>query len=157
KQVGQGRRPRSYPEDTGAAEDAAWRSFAAARARGNPGMGRSVQLECGDLVELELERAPEAAAVAREVEPAARREEDRVRVLARERDGEAGREAAARLVPGHARVVGDDERRPAVDDGDDGRARGRGGDDTRQADGGRRRPLEAGAPVEGGDRALVQV
>src|SRR5262249_37158584 len=61
-----------------------------------------------------------------------RREQHPVRVCIVDRDRNPGREPAARLPPRAAGVVRDRERRTAVDDGDDGRARCRSGDDAWQ-------------------------
>ncbi|MGH3016370.1 MAG: NAD(P)-binding protein [Gaiellaceae bacterium] len=74
-----------------------------------------------DLGQLDGQRAPEDAAVAGDVEAVAGAVEDVVRVLA-ERDGAPRREPGAALRPGGTAVVGDDERRLAVEEQDDGRA-----------------------------------
>ena len=81
-----------------------------------------------DLRQLDGQPVPEAAAVAGEVEAVARGVQDEIGVLVRNGDGPAGGEPAARLAPGAPGVVGDDERRLRLDDGDDGRACARGGD-----------------------------
>src|SRR5439155_27361267 len=96
--------------------------------------GDSVERDALDLRQLDRERAPEAAAVAREIEAVARGEEDEVGIVVCDRDGAASREAAARLVPRSAGVVGDDERRAAIDDRDDRRARAGRVDEQRQGD-----------------------
>src|SRR5207344_695886 len=67
-----------------------------------------------------------------EVKPVAGCKEDPVGVGGIDGDVEAGRKPAAGLAPGEPGVVGDDERRPAVDDGDHCRASGRGGHDAGQ-------------------------
>ena len=100
-----------------------------------------------DLRELDHERAPEEAAVRREVEAVARRVEDEVRVVLADRDRPAGREAATGLAPGAARVVRDHERRAPVDHGDDRRTACSGGDEQRQ------RQLHLGRLDEGVDEA----
>ena len=63
-------------------------------------------------------------------------------------DRAARRQAAARLVPARACVMGDRERRAAVEDGDDGRALGRRRDEQRQLDPRLRRFREFGARDE---------
>src|SRR5918996_51551 len=74
-----------------------------------------------DLRQLDGERAPEDAAVARDVEPVAGAVEDMVGVLA-QRDGATLRQPRATLRPRGAPVAGDDERRLAVEEQDEGRA-----------------------------------
>jgi hypothetical protein len=59
------------------------------------------------------------------------REEDEVGMLRRDRDGDPSPEPGSRLAPGHSSVVRDDERRPAVDDRDHGRAGSGRGDEER--------------------------
>src|SRR2546430_3354942 len=86
-----------------------------------------------DLGQLERERLPEPAAVAGDVEPVPRREEDEVGILVADRDRPAGRKPRAGLAPRPPGVVRDGEGRAAVDDGDHRRARARGGDDEREA------------------------
>ena len=75
-----------------------------------------------DVGQLGRERAPEAAAVGGEVEPVPGGVEHPVRVGRVDRDVEARRQPAARLAPGRAAVARDQQRRPAVDERDDGRA-----------------------------------
>jgi hypothetical protein len=106
--------------------------------------GLGLDRERLDLGQLGREGAPEDAAVRRHVEAVSRGVDDDVRVVLRDRDGEARRQAAAGLAPRDAGVVRDDERRLAVDDGDDRRAdRGR-SDDARQ------RELQRWVGLDGG-------
>ena len=87
-----------------------------------------------DLRQLDGERGPEDAAVARQVEPVARRVDGDVGVVRRRSRPRGRREPATRLAPRHAGVVGDDERRLRVDDREDRRARRGGGDEARQVE-----------------------
>jgi hypothetical protein len=79
--------------------------------------------DVADLGELDRERAPEAAAVSRDVEAVAGAVEDVVGALA-ERDRAARWEAAASLRPRLAAVVRDEERRAPVHKDHDRRADG---------------------------------
>ena len=94
----------------------------------DPGDGEHVR-------QLERQRAPEDAAVDRDVEPVARRRRasgrDRPR-RSRPRSPSGSPPPASR--PRRAVVARDRERRPAVDDRDDRRAGARGRDDARQLD-----------------------
>src|SRR5437870_3092352 len=98
----------------------------------DPDMSRRVMsawrwlLECDvlDAVQLELEAVPEAGTVARHVEAIVRRVDGDVGIVGRDGDCDAGRQATAGLVPGRARIVRDEERRPGVDEREHGRARG---------------------------------
>src|SRR5438105_4768202 len=110
-----------------------------------------------DLRQLDGEGAPETAAVGGEVEPVPSRVEDEVGILLGDRDGSAARQAAARLAPGPAGVVRDDERRAALDDRDDGRPRGRGVHDERQRDGDGRAIRQLLVGAERHDRLVLEV
>ena len=78
-----------------------------------------------DLGQLDLQRRPEPAPVARDVKPFCRGEQDEVRVIGGNRDVHSAAQPSARLPPGQPTVVRDDERRSAVDDRDDGGEIGR--------------------------------
>src|SRR5712692_4388783 len=108
-----------------------------------------------DARQLDRERLPEAAAVAREVEAVVRGIEDEVGIVG-DCDRAAGREAPARLAPRSAGVVGDHHRRARVDDCDQRRAGLGRRHHPRERDGRRRPGLEL-ARLGAGDLLLVQV
>ena len=62
-------------------------------------------------------------AVLRDVQPVAGRVDGLVRIVLRDRDRPAGRQAAAGLAPGHAGILRDEHRRLRVDDRDHGCSR----------------------------------
>src|SRR5687768_15939792 len=88
-----------------------------------PGRTRLAPGHVPDLGELDGDSAPEAAAVAGDMETVAGAVEDVVGVLA-ERDRAARREARAPLRPRLPAVVGDEKGRSPVDEHDDRRAHG---------------------------------
>ena len=133
------------------------------RGRGRRRLGghrrpRRVQARLGpgdvaDLGQLDRDRAPEDAAVPRHVDAVPGRVEDVVRALA-ERDGRARGQPGAALAPRAAAVVGDHERRTAVQEEDDGRAHGV--DVQRLAGGPGRREVERPCPFHRGSFVALE-
>ena len=94
------------------------------------------------------QRGPEEAAVAREVEPVARRVEKRVRIAHRGGDRLPRRQAATRLAPGASGVMGDEQRWPGIDECDDRRAGLRGAENAGEVESWLRLRLEGRCRLE---------